>query len=1074
MKKIQMIIPMMLLFAGLTFGVDTVSFGHTTLYPETEENVEFLNTLLNDAVFTANRLYENDIHVLTYSFPVNEEMESDYRININAVNMPDSSVLMFTMGRVSTGEETEPYTILTEWEESLTSMVSKIIFYLWGSFDDFKRLQLSDPPEYIEEFGTEYISQNSLPFPGMVLLPYSIAVKENGNILLGCNSMCLELDRNLKIRGFPGSDLTEKGNYTYAFNVSASPGGTIFFRPPAGAELYSLYEGSNVTRKIRTGITGSGPFTILRDGSAIVVDAIQKKAIRIEGRKKKELPIFVNEYSYVYTIAAGPEGNLWVFDSFERKINIFNPTGTLIDFILPLLPAEDVGSVKAMTVYNNGDFLLLTQNELHKFERSGRPVWKIDAIPFPEGGGLSQMTGIAVDSNEGLIYMTEYMGKRMIKLYDHDYRGAGRSADDLRDRIMKLNRDFISSNSPAVLREKAMLYESLGAYELAKAQLERTLELDPFDMEAEYALESIETALLEVHALELMNKTIEILDTLGPESARQQYSRTVQLFEQLLQFDPGNTTIQRELQSLKELFFKKEALPAQQPKILELKSVTIENLFPSLMQYYLANPVGSIVIENPFDETVHNLKAELSIKKFMDFPSETERIETLKKGETATIDLYVLFNTAILSLEEDMPVQARIKISYKIADSQEEMTKNQTVMIYKRTALSWDITGKLASFITPNEEIISQFSHRVSDVDDMTSQYRLSEKLLRAARICDALGTYGIHYIEDPESPISSILGSKGSVDTVRFPRTTLYYRSGDCDDTTALLASLLESSAVSTAIMTSPGHVFLAFDTEEPEENGWQFQTEELEVIKHNGTLWIPLETTLLENGFVSSWKYASKLIKRYQDSGELEFIPVRDSQAIYPSIPLPESGLLIVEPTPDAVDVIYSASILAFEKDVYSEAVENLEEIIDGQTGRKKLKTLNQLAILHARFGNDDLARQRLESALSEDSDFVSTYINLANLQLSRGETENALSTLLGAKSIQSDSILVNLMLARTYYAAGNSEESIFYLDQVALSAPKYAERFAYMRLQSENEETMRASNSQESDFFYWDAGD
>jgi hypothetical protein len=105
-----------------------------------------------------------------------------------------------------------------------------------------------------------------------------------------------------------------------------------------------------------------------------------------------------------------------------------------------------------------------------------------------------------------------------------------------------------------------------------------------------------------------------------------------------------------------------------------------------------------------------------------------------------------------------------------------------------------------------------------SDYRDLTpGQYSFDPRLFRALRIIDALGARGIEYVEDPASPISVVLGQESAVDTVRFPRTTLLYQSGDCDDTTALLTSLLEAAGIRTAILTSPGHVFAAFESGEP-----------------------------------------------------------------------------------------------------------------------------------------------------------------------------------------------------------------------------------------------------------------
>ena len=203
-------------------------------------------------------------------------------------------------------------------------------------------------------------------------------------------------------------------------------------------------------------------------------------------------------------------------------------------------------------------------------------------------------------------------------------------------------------------------------------------------------------------------------------------------------------------------------------------------------------------------------------------------------------------------------MQAMITVTYHDGEDTQSQAAPKIVTLYRNTALSWDHSGKLASFITPNESIISAFSHRVLSVLDDSFE-GLPPKMVRAAKLCDAVGTYGIEYIEDPDSPFSQILGKSQIIDTVRFPRTTLHIRSGDCDDSTALLGSLLESAGISTAIMTSPGHVFLAFDTGEPAENEWLFMAEGYKVLTGNGSIWIPIETTTLSSGFLKSWKNAS-----------------------------------------------------------------------------------------------------------------------------------------------------------------------------------------------------------------------
>ena len=87
--------------------------------------------------------------------------------------------------------------------------------------------------------------------------------------------------------------------------------------------------------------------------------------------------------------------------------------------------------------------------------------------------------------------------------------------------------------------------------------------------------------------------------------------------------------------------------------------------------------------------------------------------------------------------------------------------------------------------------------------------------LAPAAALAEALGALPLAYVPDPASPIAEALGRGEAVDTVRFPRSTLAYPGGDCDDTTALLESALEAAGIGTAIVATPGHVLLAFDSD-------------------------------------------------------------------------------------------------------------------------------------------------------------------------------------------------------------------------------------------------------------------
>ena len=1081
MKKIILGIALVLFASVFAPAADIIHIDKVYIHPGTKENRQYIKNIMLDASFYIEKVYGGKITLSGVdeigvekgqtSRDHSQGRTPDFTLQISASHEPDSKVISFNMTRTKDGKEAETIPYLGEWVDGLGADIGRSIFYQWASTYDFDLFEGTEPAAFVDEFAMDMIPRAAIPVQNVQLYPYSLAVKSNGDLLVGANSIAIELTRNFRILDFPGKELVEKGNYTYAFGIDVTPGGTIYFKPSTGGDLYSLIPGATRTRRLRTGISGPASFAVLPDGSAVLVDATQKKAFLLRDKKRIDLDIFQFEYSYITEVCSGPSGNIWVKDTMDRHIRIYSPEGKKVDAILPLAGAQDLSGVRGIAVYRNGDFILLSQTALMKFKHNGEPLWRLDELPSPDGGSYNMIMDVGVDSDTGLIYLTDYSGRRLFKLLDTAYARQVNADVAFEMEMMEQNKALMHDPYDAdSLSVKAEMYEEAGAVEAAMTYWQRVLESDPFDMQAEERLVKLELKLLENQADGLRKRAVETLHTLGPESARQYYSEAVKVYEQILFKNPSDMESKRELQALKEEFQLFEGPQRKQGKPLQVVAAKIKRLFPSLLQYYREHPAGSVVVKNPFDQEARNVRAEVFIKNFMDFPAETEKAVSVPPGGTVEIDLPVQFNRSIFTLEEDLPVQVQITLNYQLAGEPQTVTTYKTSTLYRRTALSWDDSRKLAAFIMPNEEVVSQFSHRAASAQAGQGDFRLSTGFLRAASICDAVGVYGIEYIEDPSSPITSVLENADVVDTVRFPRTTLHYRSGDCDDSTALLCSLLESAGVSTAIMTSPGHVFFAFDTGEPASNAWQYSSETCETIVHENTVWIPVEATILHKGFFTAWEEASKLVGRYSALGELEFLPVREAWGVYPALPLPESAFTIAEPAPERVGKALDESFGAVKASLYEKVVDTLTANLKRASARSSIKLMNRLGILHARFGEDEKAESVFRKALDTAPSSVSAYVNLANLKLLQDKPKEALSLLEKGKRLRPESVVINLLLAKTYHQTGNSVKAKDHYRLVEDQSPEAAKSIAYIDGDG-GSGSARASEAAKQEPFYWD---
>jgi len=118
----------------------------------------------------------------------------------------------------------------------------------------------------------------------------------------------------------------------------------------------------------------------------------------------------------------------------------------------------------------------------------------------------------------------------------------------------------------------------------------------------------------------------------------------------------------------------------------------------------------------------------------------------------------------------------------------------------------------------------------------------------------------GLRYHSDPNIPFYKD-------DRVQYAHETLNLKSGDCDDLVVLYASLLESVGINTAFVEvrdsqkELAHLYLMFNTSVSPIQGHLISSNEKRYLMRDNsigqkTIWLPIETTLINHGFEQAWK--------------------------------------------------------------------------------------------------------------------------------------------------------------------------------------------------------------------------
>lgn len=495
---------------------------------------------------------------------------------------------------------------------------------------------------------------------------------------------------------------------------------------------------------------------------------------------------------------------------------------------------------------------------------------------------------------------------------------------------------------------------------------------------------------------------------------------------------------------------------------LEISELRFEPVFPVLYSFYDDNPIGRAVIKNGSNVAVEHIELSFFAKQYMDNPKTIAVADSLEPGLEVQTDIYALFNGDILDVTEGEKVSARISIAFTAGGEEHEQELYESVTINNRNALTWDDDRKVCAFITAKDPAVMRFAKNIS-AGIQGKGSRATDKHLRSAMaIHEALDLFGISYVIDPSTPYQELSESEDVIDYLQFPRQTLEFMAGDCDDLSALYAALLESLGIETALITVPGHIFMAFALDTgPGEARRRFSRPD-NLIFEGGKAWLPLEITLRGEGFYRAWQLGAKQWREYNGAGTAVMYPVHAGWRIYKPVGYP-GAVSIDMPDTEAVVEAFISEEKGFIKREIAEDVAKLRGKI-AET-RENPRWINKLGILYARYGFDDEALEEFEKVRTLKPDFYPAIINMGNIHYLRDEIEEALGFYREAAEFAPENGAVLLGLSRTNHKLENYYGARQYYDKLKTVSPGLAERFAYLDLRGDEAARAAAAGNLDS---------
>jgi len=502
-----------------------------------------------------------------------------------------------------------------------------------------------------------------------------------------------------------------------------------------------------------------------------------------------------------------------------------------------------------------------------------------------------------------------------------------------------------------------------------------------------------------------------------------------------------------------------EALsPGISGKGLDVNTISFNQIFPVLFKHYDSSPVGSVKLFNNESSPITDVSLSFFVDRYMDNPKQSPVIEKIDSNSSADFDIYALFSDSVLDITEGTKVSANVIIKYTQRGREYARKYVASMDMYDRNAITWDDDRKAAAFVTAKDPAVLEYAKNISGWIKQIRPTAIDKNLCIAMGMHNSLTQYGITYQIDPKTPFTEFSENTLSVDFLQFPRQTLTYTSGDCDDLSILYSALLEAVGVETAFVTVPGHIYMALSLNmTPAEAKRAFLKPE-DLIFIEDKVWLPVEITMVQDNFLAAWAMGAKEWRENIGKGQAKIYPMHESWTEYKPVGLPGSTAVTTPLKGDIVSAFESEIASFIDKEIYPQ-VEKLEALISRNNGASRY--VNRLGVLYARYGLNDKAAGQFQKIL-RNNEFVPALINMGNISFLSEKIKEALKYYERAVEKEPENPKALLSVSRAAHELENYGTVREAYDKLKTIDPGLAERFSYLDLRGD--EAARAAEVSE----------
>ncbi|OHC90855.1 MAG: hypothetical protein A3J99_03335 [Sideroxydans sp. RIFOXYD2_FULL_59_7] len=190
-----------------------------------------------------------------------------------------------------------------------------------------------------------------------------------------------------------------------------------------------------------------------------------------------------------------------------------------------------------------------------------------------------------------------------------------------------------------------------------------------------------------------------------------------------------------------------------------------------------------------------------------------------------------------------------------------------------------------------------------------------------------------------------------------------------------------------------------------------------------HEGTLWIPVETTLVGNAFIKAWEKGSETYYKYKDNG-LTVLDIHSSWETFKPASLPDSDWKASGLNRAAIEKKFPGDTMSVLKISSQTETRRFLDMIKAKPD--DLDAHLQVGIILAKIGDRKEAMKYFDKVLSMDAKNASAHNNRGNLFMIDDKYQEAVKAYEAAAKLSPKDAHILVNLARAYKRQGNTKSA------------------------------------------------